>query len=154
RYACFNRSTRYSSMILLKSFAVSLMGALVLTTEISGLTETRAGEIDLSRAVVVVPDGLATPESKAVQLLVDDVRRRSHIGWNVMLRWPADDTVPVIAVGPARLAATFPRQYHQLVPPKTADQDNEGFRIQTIDGDGVGAPVLSVVGNDARGVLF
>jgi hypothetical protein len=32
----------------------------------------KAGEIDLSRAIVVVPDGLSATESKAVQVLVDE----------------------------------------------------------------------------------
>ena len=38
-----------------------------------------AKEIDLSKAVVVVPDGLSGPENKATRLLVEEVRKRSHI---------------------------------------------------------------------------
>jgi len=137
-----------------KLFTASRMIALLCTAAISGLAGTIAGEVDLSRAVVIVPDGLATAESKAVQLLVDEVRRRSHIGWDVMLRWPTDDRVPVVAVGPARLFDSFPAQYRQLVPSQSAGKEKEGFRIQTALGDGGRAPVLSLIGADARGVLF
>jgi hypothetical protein len=137
-----------------KMFSASLMIGLLCTAAVSSLAATRAGEIDLSRAVVIVPDGLGTAESKAVQLLVDEVRRRSNIGWDVMLRWPADDKVPVIAVGPARLIDSFPDQYQQLVPLQPASKEKEGFRIQTVGGDGGGSQVVSLIGNDARGVLF
>ena len=58
-----------------------------------------AGEIDLTRAVVVVPDGLSGPEEKAVHVLVEEVQARSGIAWDVMLRWPSG-AVPVVAVGP------------------------------------------------------
>ena len=41
--------------------------------------------------VVVVPDGLSGPEEKAVRVLVEEVRARSGIAWDVMLRWPGED---------------------------------------------------------------
>ena len=67
-----------------------------------------AGEIDLTRAVVVVPDGLSSTESKAVRVLVEEVRRRTRIRWDAMIRWPTR-RVPVIAVGPERLLDSLPR---------------------------------------------
>ena len=71
-----------------------------------------ARPIDLSKAVVVVPDGLSGPENKATRLLVEEVRNRSRIEWTVSLRWPTRD-VPVIAVGPARLFDSFPRELRE-----------------------------------------
>src|SRR5262249_45834474 len=64
--------------------------------------QSHAAEIDLSRAVVVVPDGLSPPENKAVQLLVEEVRARSGMSWDTLIRWPGE-SVPVIAIGPAWL---------------------------------------------------
>jgi len=46
--------------------------------------------LDLSRAVVVTPKALTGPERKAVELLVEDVARRSGIRWKVLSRWPAE----------------------------------------------------------------
>jgi hypothetical protein len=134
-----------------KRFTALLLQMLLFAA--SGPLSTSAGEVDLSRAVVVVPDGLSGPELKAVQLLVDSVRERSRIGWSVMLRWPADDNVPVVAVGPGRLFDSFPIQFRQLVASQTLEKAKEGFRIQTHASAG-SAPVVAVVGNDTRGVLF
>ena len=78
-----------------------------------GQAGLKAGEIDLTRAVVVVPDGLSPTESKAVQVLVEEVRRQSRIGWEPMIRWPTS-SAPVIAVGPARLIESFPKPYREL----------------------------------------
>jgi hypothetical protein len=137
----------------MRSFTKVLLTGLIVSGGIGGLASTTAAEIDLSRAVLVVPDGLANTELKAVQLLVDEVRRRSHIGWHPMIRWPADK-VPVIAVSPARLVDALPARYRHVVPSQPAGNEKEGFRIQTVDGNGDGAPIVSLVGNDARGVLF
>ena len=112
----------------------------------------RAAEIDLSHAVVVVPDGLSSTEAKAVRVLVEEVRRRSRIGWDTMIRWPTG-RVPVIAVGPARLLDSFPKEYRELVGSQPAGKEQDGFRIQTVNGADA-APVVVIVGNDARGVLF
>ena len=114
-----------------------------------------AGEIDLTRAVVVVPDGLSGPEEKAVQLLVEEVRARSGIAWDVMLRWPSG-AVPVVAVGPARLLRDETSPMRKHIPPRPAAGDaREGYWLRTIDDErGRGAPTVLVAGNDARGVLF
>jgi len=112
----------------------------------------RAGEIDLTHAVVVVPDGLSSTESKAVRLLADEVRRRAHLGWDTKIRWPTE-RVPVIAVGPARLIDSFPQPYRQIIRSQPASKQYEGFFIETAEGPDA-APVVAVVGNDARGVLF
>jgi hypothetical protein len=125
--------------------------AIILTAAVAAPTKARAAETDLTRAVVVVPDGLSGPENQAVRLLVEEVRNRSRILWDVMIRWPSAE-VPVIAVGPARLLDSFPGELRQRVASLAAGKENEGFRIQTASGGG--APVVSVVGNDARGVLF
>jgi hypothetical protein len=110
-------------------------------------------EIDLSRAVVVVPDGLSGPENKVVRLLVEEVRSRSGINWDVALRWPST-AVPIVAIGPERLLRSDTSPIREHVPDRPpAAVAREGFRIQTLD-DGQGTPAVLVAGNDARGVLF
>ena len=116
------------------------------------VADVRGGEIDLGQAVVVVPDGLSSTESKAVHVLVDEVRKRSRIGWDTIIRWPTR-SVPVIAVGPARLLDSFPNEYRQRVSSQPAGKEQDGFRIQTVNEAG-GVPIVAVVGNDARGLLF
>ncbi len=111
-----------------------------------------AEPIDLSKAVVVVPDGLSGPENKAARLLVEEVRNRSQLEWNVSLRWPTGD-VPVIALGPARLFDSFPRELREQFPGLTLSKEKEGFRIRT-SVEAQSAPVLAIIGNDERGVLF
>ena len=135
-----------------KSLKASPLVMMVAFTVIEVQPGLRAAEIDLSHAVVVVPDGLSTTESKAVQVLVDEVRRRSRIGWDTMIRWPTR-SVPVIAVGPARLLDSFPKEYLELVSSQPAGKEQDGFLIQTVNG-AEAAPVVAIVGNDARGLLF
>ena len=111
-----------------------------------------AKEIDLSKAVVVVPDGLSGPENKATRLLVEEVRKRSRVELSVSLRWPTAD-VPVIAIGPARLFDSFPQKVRERIAALPIGKQKEGFRIQTV-ADAQTAPVIAIVGNDERGVLF
>ena len=108
--------------------------------------------IDLTKAVIVVPDGLSGPENKATRLLVEEVRNRSGLEWDVSLRWPKSE-VPVIAVGPARLFDTFPHELKEQLPSLTPGNTKEGYVIQT-SAAGKAPPLLAVIGNDERGVLF
>src|SRR3954469_12277904 len=78
-----------------------------------------SAEIDLTRAVVVVPDGLSGPENKAVRLLIEEVRARSGVTWDVSLRWP-NDAVPIIAVGPDRLLRSEMSPVRELIAPQAA----------------------------------
>jgi len=139
-------------MLAMKSLTGRLILGIVLAVGLVGSSRARAETIDLSQAVVVVPDGLAGPESKAVRLLVEEVRARTRINWEVKIRWPSA-VVPVIAIGPTRMLDSFAGPYKQFIPSQPAGVGKEGFRIRTVQGDH-GAPVVLVVGNDARGVLF
>ena len=86
-----------------------------------------ADDIDLSKTVVVVPDGLSGPEHKATRLLVDEVLNRSQLEWKVSLRSPSGE-VPVIAVGPARLLESFPHELREQAAGIAAGNEKEGFR--------------------------
>jgi len=139
-------------MLAMKSLIERLVLAIVIVCGFVSSNVTRAETIDLSQAVVVVPDGLAGPESKAVRLLVEEVRARTHINWDIKIRWPSA-AVPVIAIGPSRMLDAFAGPYKQHFSSQPAGTGKEGFQIRTVKAV-AGTPVVLVVGNDARGVLF
>jgi hypothetical protein len=54
--------------------------------------------VDLTKAVVVSPPGTKGPEAKAVQMLIEEVAKRSHVQWERAEKITPDD-VPIIVVG-------------------------------------------------------
>src|SRR5208282_4986605 len=58
----------------------------------------QAATIDLRSAIVVTPANLSRQELKAVDLLVEEVQKRTLIRWTVAHKWP-DESIPVIALG-------------------------------------------------------
>ena len=105
--------------------------------------------LDLSRAVVVTPPAQTGPERKAVELLVEDVARRSGIRWKVLSLWPAD-AIPVVAVGSSSAAKDFTGPFAEYFGEGTRPRPAEGYRIRS-EAKG---PAVLVAGNDARGQLF
>jgi len=99
--------------------------------------------IDLSRAIILCPPGLDRHERQAVVMLVEEVEKRSRLCWTCVERWP-DESLPVIAVGRADAFAD-----------RLADESHaaaaEGYRIRIQAG---APPVVFVIGDDARGVLY
>jgi hypothetical protein len=131
---------------------VILAACLVLAGLAPGVPPARAGDIDLSRAVVVAPADLSVPETKALALLTDEVRKRTLLRWEVAHAWPAED-VPVIAVGPAAALPAFAGPFAQELAARPPVKGSEGYRLAVVRG-GRQAPAVAVVGTDARGVLF
>ncbi|REK09879.1 MAG: hypothetical protein DWQ37_17375 [Planctomycetota bacterium] len=124
---------------------VALVSSMALAALLLGCrTPTRAA--DLSRAVVVVPEGLSPRETKAVEMLRDEIQKRTEIELPLVPKWPEGDAA-VIAVGPASLVETFAGP---LAADLAGDKDlpAEGFRIRTRGAQ------LAIAGNDERGVLF
>jgi hypothetical protein len=107
--------------------------------------------INLSEAVVVFPPGLSGPDEKAVTMLVEEVERRARIRWESATTWPSR-AVPVIAVGPASALAAFAGEYANKLSADEQARAAEGYRIRIENGKD--SPVVFVVGNDSRGVLF
>lgn len=105
--------------------------------------------LDLSHAVVVAPEGLSGPERKAVAMLIEEVERRSGVGWETATAWPENATA-IIAVGrEADLRSLDPRLATWL--DRIAEPEGkEGYRVGTAAAD----HAVFVVGNDSRGVLF
>ena len=104
--------------------------------------------VDLSRAVVVSPPGLSRVEQNAITMVIEEVEKRSLIRWSHVTAWP-DTSDPVIVVGTAATLGGF-------APSSTLDATDtsapEGYRLRVGGADD--RTVVSIVGNDARGVLF
>ncbi len=130
------------------ALAVALLACFIGLTGPSA-ARSESAMLDLSRAVVVMPEALTGPERKAVELLVEDVARRSGIRWKVLSRWPAEP-VPVVAIGSSSAARAFPGPIAEFFGAGTRPRPAEGYRIRT---EAKGPAVLGA-GNDARGVLF
>ncbi len=126
----------------------SLVSRVVLTVVLF-VTVVRAA--DLQRAVVVVPNGLSPRGRVAIDMLVDEVEKRSRLRWPVVTEWPKDGTA-VVAVGPvAALDALAGIHAAGLKAGKFAEGP-EGYRLAVRTGQG--GPATFVLGNDDRGILF
>ena len=88
--------------------------------------------LDLTRAVVVAPANFSGPENKAVQMLIEEVEKRSHLRWARVNQAPNDGT-PFISINRAIGKDSLAR---------------EGYQIKTTKNS------VAILGNDARGVLF
>src|SRR5581483_5187534 len=96
------------------------------------LARAAQSEIDLTSAVVFAPADFSGPENKAVQMLIEEVERRTQIRWQRVAKAPTDGTT-VISINRAG--------------PK-APLVHEGYRLKAAGG------AVSVTGDDARGILF
>src|SRR5438132_8378307 len=75
-----------------------------------GTSAAHALEHDLRKAVLVTPRQLSKSEARAVQMLADEVHKRTMVRWEVSRAWPAA-SVPVIAVGPEASLQSFAGPY-------------------------------------------
>src|SRR5262249_27971140 len=91
-------------------------------------------------------------ETKALDLLVEEVQKRTQIRWEVAHSWPGD-SIPVIAVGPVASLKAFAGPFASKLEARPAVKGEEGYRV-CVERDGRAAPAVFVIGNDARGVLF
>ena len=137
----------------------SLMGE----SRLSGFvpTETRASAtdrplaetaLDLRDAVVVAPRVSSKREQKAVQVLVEEVEKRTGIRWRVVEQWKAGaPTAVVVGSQEAMKESSFelPREFQLSGGQPTGP---EGFRLQTLTRPA--GTVVTVSGADERGVLF
>ncbi len=109
--------------------------------------------IDLRAAQIVVPDNLSATGQKTAELLVDEIAKRTRIRLPVAHAWPSDDRIPVVAVGDVTALEKFAGKFAKDLAADNEQLPAEGFRIRTVAPAGR-APVILVVGNDSRGVLF
>lgn len=106
-------------------------------------------ELDLTRAIVVAPVDASAPELKAVQMLLEEVEKRTGVRWSMANAWPTDASIPVIAVGRRDLSTKFAGPFASEFAQAQRGAD-EGFTLRVKDRP----QTVLVVGNDERGVLF
>lgn len=141
------------------------MAALVAVIVLGGLGFDRVGAsmaaaqadarvLDLSGAVVVTPPRLSGPEKKAIDLLIEEVERRTQLRWQRAETWPAASaaSAAVIAVGTVSRLADFAGPFARRLSAAAGSREAEGYRIR-IEAEGPTRAVF-VIGNDSRGVLF
>jgi len=127
----------------------------LLVTAVIGLLSVPAADadtVDLSKAVVVVSAQATPRERKAVDMLIDELGKRTNLKLSQQTQWP-DGASPVVAIGQISqwksLAGRFAGKVSAQPPGKGA---KEAYRIQSV-ADDKGRAVF-VLGNDERGVLF
>ncbi|MBA3438383.1 MAG: hypothetical protein H0T92_00750, partial [Pyrinomonadaceae bacterium] len=144
-----------TALLLISVTAIPLPLALT-HASLSSHAQNMVPLVDLTRAVVAVPANLTKPENKAVQMLIEEVEKRTQIRLPLKTSYVADDmTTPIITVGPAAALKSFVGNnvFERLANGRAGAQGAEGYRIQVTE-QGATSPRVFVVGNDARGVLF
>jgi hypothetical protein len=105
---------------------------------------------DFSGAAIVIPDNLTETEQAAVDMLVDEVKKRTILELPTDHQWP-DPDIPVIVIGTVASFKGDP------VFDKYVDGSNynepEGFTIK-VKNNVRNSPTLFIIGNDSRGMLF
>ncbi len=117
----------------------------------AGLLRAAAPAVDLTHAWVVTPPELSGPGQKAVQMLLEEVEKRSRVRWQHANDWPGRKE-PVVLVGPAAGVRSLASRQGITLPEELGQGGREGFHIGSTAGKE--APVVWVAGKDARGVLF
>src|SRR5262249_46162197 len=84
--------------------------------------------VDLTAAVVVTPHGLGSREQKGVEMLVEEVEKRSRVRWEQTTAWPAG-AVPRIVVGPAEGVRQLAAAHGFELPDGLGRGGREGYRI-------------------------
>jgi len=114
-----------------------------------GSFTTQAQSTDCAHTIVMSAAQLTTPESTAVEMLIDEAAKRTGVRWEHVHEFPAISRECVIAVGTeSQIAALLPATLH----PRKAPDHPEAFSVQTFRLHG--ATILAVNGHDDRGVLF
>src|SRR5947209_7791528 len=84
--------------------------------------------IDLTHAVVVFPTTRYPAEQKAVQMLIEEVEKRSRVPWEPSFAMPAKEE-PVIFLGPADTLLKMAREEKLPLPEDLGKGGREGYRI-------------------------
>lgn len=116
---------------------------------------TEAASLDLSGAAVVAPGALSRRERKAVQLLIEEVEKRTEIRWPLLEKPPgnAGGGRPAVVVGSSRALEPFHADLPRgLVSHAQQSSNPEGYLLKTAANSG--SPVVLVEGAGERGVLY
>jgi hypothetical protein len=103
--------------------------------------------VDLNNAIIVSAADAPPPERKAVQMLAEEVSKRTRLRWERETSWPTND-VPIVVVGSAASLQPFAKSRGAQIATRST---REGYRIWIDPGP---RPVVWIAGDDSRGVLF
>jgi hypothetical protein len=114
---------------------------------VASLSSAAEPIVDLSNAVIISADDAPGPERKAVQMLTEEVAKRTRVRWARETSWPTNDA-PVIVVGNSASLQSIAKSRGTQIAMRNR---REGYRIWI---DRAPRPVVWVAGDDSRGVLF
>jgi len=120
---------------------------------VPGVASAQGDLLDLRDAVVVTRPDAPGPEQEALDLLLDEVEKRSIVRWEVVHEWPTSASTPVVAIGTAATAGQWAGGLAAQLGLPAGPLPAEGYSIRTV-AEGRPAPAVLVAGNDSRGVLF
>ncbi len=120
---------------------------LLLETSVMVHAQSSPAFVDITNATVVPYTHSTGPESKAVQMLVEEVEKRSRVRWDVNRKPSLNNPGPEILIGTAAELKDFAN-----IPNVPAIHKAEGYSVSTIRN--AARPTIAIVGADSRGVLF
>ena len=106
--------------------------------------------IDLTKAVVISPPHATRREQKAVQVLTEEIEKRTEVRLPVVSAWPARPATAIV-VGSAETLRKFDAALAQDLAGRKPP-GREGYRLRAMPKGRV--PGVGVLGSDERGVLF
>jgi hypothetical protein len=104
--------------------------------------------IDLTQATIITPKNMTGPENKAILMLIEEVEKRTRIKLKRSEGW-TDGNNPVIVVGRTPAVREIAGKF---IGRLAENNKAEGYQIR-IEKSGK-SPVVTIAGNDSRGVLF
>ena len=111
-----------------------------------------AGEIDLSNAVVVAPASLSARERKAVQVLVEEVEKRTQLSLPVVAALKPEHSTAIVVSSTESLREMSSALPAGLTAKSGQPISPEGYRLRTAARSS--GTVVLVEGADERGVLY
>lgn len=102
--------------------------------------------LDFTNSIIVTPRKLEKLERKALEVLTEEIQKRTGIRLNTVMEWP-ENQQPVIAIGQRKQIKFFTGPYSDILE-NDLNLNNEGFRLL------IKQDVIFVVGNDPRGVFY
>ncbi|MHC4537361.1 MAG: hypothetical protein ACYS6K_25765 [Planctomycetota bacterium] len=109
-----------------------------------------AKELDFSGCVVVTPKKLGKVEQRTVQVLQEEIYKRTQIQVSVTNEWPSDGK-PVIALGLASKGKKFAEPFKSDLKHRIPKIGNEGYSLFVKNSPRLAAVIIA---KDARGLLF
>ena len=107
--------------------------------------------IDLTNATVVSRSGsLSKVENTSLQVLIEEVEKRTKLSWDTSKTWPQKG--PVISLTIRGEANEWKKQM-PLIRDENVEKKAEAFRIKVDDAD-KNRPVVWIIGADGRGLLY